>query len=484
MLFNSLEFLIFFPIVSILYFLIPHRFRWVLLLIASYIFYMFWRPIFILLIILSTLIDYLAALGMEKHELNSRGRKAFLTLSLISNLGLLFLFKYFNFFSDVLSIITGNNFNVIALVLPMGISFYTFQTLSYSIDVYKGDRASERHLGYFALYVTFFPQLVAGPIERSTKLLPELKKINKYEYTRVVEGLKKMTWGFFKKLVIADNLAIAVNHVYGDVNNMSGLTLLIATIFFAYQIYCDFSGYSDIAIGSAKIMGIDLMENFKRPYFSRSIREFWSRWHISLSTWFRDYLYKPLGGSRKGILRTTINVATVFIISGLWHGAAFTFIVWGAIHGIYQIYENLTLKTRFKIWEKLKLNNSLIQTFIQWFTTMSVVLLSWIFFRANNLTDAINITTRIFNDIVSLNIFSNVSSMIGRTNIGLTRLIVVFIAVLILELSQYLDENWNFDLLNLPFRFKKIRWLAYYLIIFWILLFGAFGQSEFIYFQF
>jgi D-alanyl-lipoteichoic acid acyltransferase DltB (MBOAT superfamily) len=445
---------------------------------------MYWRPIFIFLIIVSTFIDYFAARGMEKFPLKSKGRKTFLVFSLLSNLGILFLFKYFNFFSEIIQLITNNNFNVLSLILPMGISFYTFQTLSYSIDVYRGERSAEKHLGYFALYVTFFPQLVAGPIERSTKLLPELKKINKYEYARVVEGLKKMTWGFFKKLVIADNLAIAVNHVYGDVYNMSGLTLLIATLFFAYQIYCDFSGYSDIAIGTAKIMGIELMENFKRPYLAKNLKQFWSRWHISLSTWFRDYLYIPIGGSRKGKTRTLFNVLIVFVISGLWHGAAFNFIIWGAIHGIYQIYENLTLRIRSAIWNKLHLSGTSIQWIIQWLVTMTVVLISWIFFRAQNLQDASFVLSRIFNDIISLELVSNISQMVGRTNIGLIRLIVVFFSIILLEISQVLEEKLDFDILNLPSKFILSRWLIYYIVLFSIILFGFFGQSEFIYFQF
>lgn len=484
MLFNSLEFLIFFPVVTILYFILPHKLRWVLLLLASYIFYMFWRPIFIFLILISTIIDYISGRMMDRFELGSKPRKLFLLFSLTSNLGILFLFKYFNFFAESWAIITGNNFNALALILPMGISFYTFQTLSYSIDVYRGHRKSEKHLGYFALYVTFFPQLVAGPIERSTKLLPELKKVNKYDYIRVVSGLKRMTWGFFKKLVIADNLAIAVNHVYGDVGNMLALTLLIATVFFAYQIYCDFSGYSDIAIGTAKIMGIDLMENFKRPYFAKSIKEFWSRWHISLSTWFRDYLYIPLGGSRISKARTYVNVFLVFLISGLWHGAAWTFVIWGAIHGSYQMYESATLRLRSNLWKKIKLDNTIIQFLVKWFVTMGVVLLSWIFFRANSVQDAFTVLNTIINSILNLSIISNIPASVRATGIGLHRLIVVFGAIIVLEINNLIEENRGYGVLDI-FRMKPIlRWIVYYVIVFCIILFGKFGQAEFIYFQF
>ena len=454
------------------------------MLLASYIFYMFWRPIFIFLILISTIIDYISGRMMDRFELGSKPRKLFLLFSLTSNLGILFLFKYFNFFAESWAIITGNNFNALALILPMGISFYTFQTLSYSIDVYRGHRKSEKHLGYFALYVTFFPQLVAGPIERSTKLLPELKKVNKYDYIRVVSGLKRMTWGFFKKLVIADNLAIAVNHVYGDVGNMLALTLLIATVFFAYQIYCDFSGYSDIAIGTAKIMGIDLMENFKRPYFAKSIKEFWSRWHISLSTWFRDYLYIPLGGSRISKARTYVNVFLVFLISGLWHGAAWTFVIWGAIHGSYQMYESATLRLRSNLWKKIKLDNTIIQFLVKWFVTMGVVLLSWIFFRANSVQDAFTVLNTIINSILNLSIISNIPASVRATGIGLHRLIVVFGAIIVLEINNLIEENRGYGVLDI-FRMKPIlRWIVYYVIVFCIILFGKFGQAEFIYFQF
>jgi len=301
MLFNSLEFLIFLPIVIIVYYILPHKFRWVLLLAASYYFYMAWNPKYIVLIVISTLVDYFAAILMEKQK-NKARRKVFLLISLFANLGLLFLFKYFNFANGTM----GRIFNLFAdkpypigslsLLLPIGISFYTFQTLSYTIDVYRGTRKPERHFGYFALFVTFFPQLVAGPIERSDRLIPQLKIKHKLNYNSTVEALLRIAWGFFKKVVIADRIAVIVNSVYNDLGSFSSIHYIIATVGFAIQIYCDFSAYSDIAIGSAKILGINLMENFKMPYFSASISEFWSRWHISLSTWFKDYLYIPLGG--------------------------------------------------------------------------------------------------------------------------------------------------------------------------------------------
>ena len=331
MFFNSLEFAVFFPIVVGLYLLTPERFRWTLLLAASYYFYAAWKAEYLILILVSTLIDYTVALRMEKAS-NPAKRRSWLIVSLCSNLGILFSFKYFNFFNDSVRTVF-DQFNIFydvpafEVLLPVGISFYTFQTLSYTIDVYRGQRPAERHIGIFALYVAFFPQLVAGPIERSTRLLPQFFKKVELTYERTVDGLRLMLWGFFKKLVIADRVGAYVDVVYASPDDHSGMTVLIATYFFAFQIFCDFSGYSDIAIGSARILGYDLMDNFRRPYFSKSISEFWRRWHISLSTWFRDYVYIPLGGNRVVKWRWYYNLMVVFVVSGLWHGANWTFVV-------------------------------------------------------------------------------------------------------------------------------------------------------------
>jgi alginate O-acetyltransferase complex protein AlgI len=480
MLFNSLHFLLFFPIVTLVYYLVPHRFRWILLLAASYYFYMVWRPIYAVLIVGSTLVDYIAAIQMSK---TNRGgvRKLYLICSLFANLGILFIFKYSGFFIDTINAFSANDYDVIYLLLPMGISFYTFQTLSYTIDVYRKQRDPEYHLGYFALYVTFFPQLVAGPIERSDRLIPQLRKEQTFDYGRTVEGLQRMVWGFFKKVVIADNLAVAVNHVYGNVEEMSGLTLLIATGFFAYQIYCDFSGYSDIAIGSAKILGIDLMENFKRPYFSTSIKEFWSRWHISLSTWFRDYVYIPLGGSKKGSVRTYVNVLIVFLISGLWHGASWMFVIWGAIHGLYQLYEKATLNIRDRLWKSSKLDGTRIQWSVKWFFTMSVVIFSWIFFRSQNTDDASIIIRQIINiDNISMNYLI---SALTSTYIDRLRFMIVVISIIIMETVEWFMSLKNRNLNRKIY--KLINSFEFYsIIIFIIIVFGAFGRQEFIYFQF
>ena len=476
MLFNSLHFLIFFPIVAVIYYLIPQKYRWILLLISSYYFYMVWRPIYILLIIISTLIDYSAAIYIEKAQ-KTNTKRLLLGLSLLTNLGILFTFKYLGFFTEFLNLFRQENFDVIYLLLPMGISFYTFQTLSYTIDVYREQRKPENHLGYFALYVTFFPQLVAGPIERSDRLIPQFKKTISLDPKNIEEGIYRMSWGFFKKVLIADNLAIAVNHVYGNLDSMSGFTIIIATLFFAYQIYLDFSGYSDIAIGGAKVLGIDLMENFRRPYFANSIRDFWSRWHISLTSWFKDYVYIPLGGSKKGRIRTYINIFIVFLISGLWHGASIMFIIWGLIHGFSQLIERATGPFFNRIWIKLKLEKSKTRYLIQWVFTMLIVVVSWIFFRAENLTDIQLIFDSIQNSLFNEFSFSQIYSGLTATSIDKYRFYVVVIAIGVLELIQFSQEN---EIIL----FQKWRPVFYGIIIWATIIFGSFGLNEFIYFQF
>ena len=340
MLFNSLSYAIFLPLVFIIYWLLPNKYRWILLLIASYYFYMSWNAKYVFLIFITTFTSYLCAILTEK---NREHKKLILTITLIVCLGILFVFKYFNFFFESINYLLGNKLHSISLnlLLPVGISFYTFQTLSYCIDVYRGDIKAEKHFGYYATFVSFFPQLVAGPIERPDNLLPQLRKEKEFDYNKAVYGLKLMTVGFFKKIVVADNLAYYVDMVYNDLSYYQGFALVLAAFFFTIQIYCDFSGYSDIAKGSAKLLNIDLMDNFKTPYFSTTIKEFWSRWHISLSSWFKDYVYIPLGGNRCSKLRHYFNLLATFLVSGLWHGANITFVIWGGIHGLLQILEDI-----------------------------------------------------------------------------------------------------------------------------------------------
>lgn len=494
MLFNSVSFAIFFPIVVIAYFLIPQKYRWIFLLGASYWFYMSWRLEYILLIIASTLIDYFAGIQMGKTYDKNR-RKKYLILSLITNLGLLFAFKYFNFFNDSIRTVF-NTFSITyfipesRLLLPVGISFYTFQTLSYTIDVYKGKKEPERHLGIFALYVSFFPQLVAGPIERSTRLLPQFFEKQSVNYERITDGLKLMLWGYFKKLVIADRVAVIVNQVYNNPNSYEGMPFIIATVLFAFQIYCDFSGYSDIAIGSAQVLGFRLMDNFNRPYYSKSIGEFWKRWHISLSTWFKDYVYIPLGGNRVPKWRQYINLFVTFLVSGLWHGANWTFVFWGGLNGFYVTMENLTepLKRRFEkafhVHKYRKLYNAfrLIITFL-------LTCFAWIFFRANSMGDAFYILSHMFTGtgLFFKSLFTlNFPALLGTfdfTNLPNDEILLSFISIIFMEIVHMMQRHGS---IRHMLRDKPIylRWGLTYVLILYILIFGVFYGTGFIYFQF
>jgi D-alanyl-lipoteichoic acid acyltransferase DltB (MBOAT superfamily) len=443
---------------------------------------MAWKPEYVFLIICSTLIAYYTAIQMGKNRIKSIKRK-YLLISLLTNLGILFAFKYFNFFNASTREIF-NYFNIFYdvpmfnVLLPVGISFYTFQTLSYSIDVYKEKREPEKHIGIFALYVAFFPQLVAGPIERSTRLLPQFKKAYTPNYERITNGLKLMVWGFFKKVVIADRLAVAVNQIYNNPTEYTGVPLILATYFFAFQIYCDFSGYSDIAIGSAQIMGFKLMDNFKRPYLSKSVSEFWKRWHISLSSWFRDYLYIPLGGSRVAKFRLYINLMIVFLVSGLWHGANWTFIVWGALHGFYLVFSIWTKSTRAKLNKLLNFQpSSTLLNLMKIFFTFHLVIFAWIFFRANTLSDAYYIITHLFKGIEF--------KITGYgLSIGTFEFTVAIFAIFLMEIIQYTQEKIQIRLW-LAGRSLLFRWASYYMMTIVILIFGYFeSNTDFIYFQF
>jgi len=486
MLFNSLEFLIFFPIVFILYYLLPHKNRWFLLLIASYFFYGYWKVEYLLLILFSTIVDYFAGLRMAKLT-DKKKKKTWLYLSLLSNLGLLIAFKYLDFFTESLNNSLSfagieNKIPVFSLLLPVGISFYTFQTLSYTIDIYNGKLQPEKHFGKFALFVSFFPQLVAGPIERARYLLPQFRKKIYFEWTSFVSGCRLMLWGMFKKVVIADRLALTVNEVYNNCELYDGFTIVIATIFFAIQIYCDFSGYSDIAIGAARTMGFDLMTNFKTPYFSKSIREFWQRWHISLSTWFRDYVYIPLGGSRVVKWKWYYNLFLTFLISGLWHGAAWTFVIWGALHGIYLVFALWNpIRARFRSF--LFLNENVILTkFYDVGTVFILVCISWIFFRANTVSDAFTILKKVITfseysfEQLSLSFFqTSVNPSVYSIDLALS-----WLWIFSLPLIEWgFTTKLKFD--RLP---NYIRISIYILGISLILLTGNFGSNTFIYFQF
>ena len=472
MLFNSFSFFVFFPIVTFFYFLLPHRLRWIFLLFVSCVFYMSFIPAYILILAFLILVDYTAARYIENAQ-GSR-RKAGLLLSIFATCLILCIFKYFDFINSNLSAIA-HFFNiqyptqVLKLILPIGLSFHTFQSLSYVIDVYRGKAKAERHLGIYALYVMFYPQLVAGPIERPGHLLPQFRQVHLFEYQRVTDGLKLMAWGLFKKMVVADQLAPYVNAVYQDPRGADGSVLILVTVFFAFQIYGDFSGYTDIARGSAKVMGFNLMENFRRPYFSTSVGEFWRRWHISLSSWFRDYVYVSLGGNRLSRPRLYLNIFLTFLLSGLWHGANWTFVVWGALNGFYLIFSHLTRPVREKMVSVLGLNKvPLLHQLLQMTITFCLITFAWIFFRAQSLDDAFYIITHLFKaEPYALD----------------SKIYLVLFFILIMEAVHILQEKGRARemLTQQPF---ILRWALYYLLVFLILLSGVFEQRNFIYFQF
>jgi len=477
MLFNSFQYLLFFPIVCLLYFSCPFRLRQGLLLLASYYFYMCWRWEYVLLIIVQTEINFLGVLQMEKAK-SLAGKKIRLVVVLVLTLAILGFFKYYNFANDSLRSLFGflgapYHIPHLDILLPIGVSFHTFQVLSYTIDVYRGRIPVERSFTKFALFVSFFPLLVAGPIERANRLLPQLDRQNHLDVARLSSGLKLMLWGFFKKVVIADRLAEYVNQIYPHPADYSGATLALATYCFAFQIYCDFSGYTDIAIGSARVLGYDLMQNFNLPYLARSISDFWQRWHISLSTWFRDYVYIPLGGSRVSSSRWAFNIVAVFAISGLWHGARWTFVIWGALHGFYYLLEKflgLYCRAAFDLLRVPEKVRALVQVII----TFHLVLLGWIFFRAGSLHDALLIVSRICTDLAGpLYLgFSSVATLLG---LGLVLMLVC------IQLLQYRNRlPLYFSRVNLPL---PLRWSGYLGMLLGIAMFGKSGNG-FFYFQF
>ncbi len=480
MLFNSIDFAIFIPIVFFLYWFVANRSlkvqNW-LLLFASYLFYGWWDWRFLSLIIFSTLVDYFIGLGLSKQNLVLK-RKLLVVLSVITNLGLLGFFKYYNFFLDNLveaytffgSEINARSLNII---LPVGISFYTFQTLSYTIDIYRRKLEPTTNFIAFASFVTFFPQLVAGPIERATNLLPQFFKKRELHYADAVNGLRQVLWGLFKKIVIADNSAMFANEIFNNSEVYGGSTLLLGTFFFAIQIYGDFSGYSDIAIGTARLFGFSLMRNFAFPYFSRDIAEFWRRWHISLSTWFRDYLYIPLGGSKGGLLMKVRNTFVIFLVSGFWHGANWTFIIWGALNALYflplllrnQNRDNLDIVAEGRLLPSLKDFSKILLTF-------SLTLLAWVFFRAASVSDAISILNTIFS-----------SSLFAMPQVPLRALLILGL-ITVFMIIEWLGREQQYAIESVNVNFSKpARWAVYYSIVFLIFIFAGKGQT-FIYFQF
>lgn len=488
MLFNSLEFPLFLFVVCLGYFALPPAKRWMLLLSASYFFYMYWRADYAILLVISTVVDFEAAKRIADSP--SKVRKRFwLCVSLSSNLGMLFYFKYYNFLAGSLNTLFGAFHQPAALpysdfLLPVGISFYTFQTMSYVIDVFLGRMPAERHLGYFALFVSYFPQLVAGPIERADRLLPQLRTAHRFDYVHAVEGLRLILWGLFKKVVVADRIAPIVEAVYSDPAGNAGPACLLASILFGFQILCDFSGYSDIALGSARLMGINLMQNFRQPYRATSLRDFWQRWHISLSTWFRDYVYVPLGGNRGSRGRTYRNLLVVFLISGVWHGAAWTFVIWGALHGVLLVAEHALAPVRSAAARLSGLaRRPRICTALGMVTTFLLVNVTWVFFRAKSVPDAITLMGRLpqgWRDLASWAQAASLIKQLGTTpaELGIT---LVSLAVF-LGLDQLIHSGRTVPLWR--GRHVAVRWACYSILLWWVFLFGQFANTPFLYFAF
>lgn len=477
MLFNSFEFLLFFPIVCVIYWLLPARFRNTFLLIASYYFYLSWKAIYGLLILFVSLVTWGGTrfFVVNKQEKN---KKIILISSILIVLGVLFVFKYANFLID-----TVNDFFLLFhvrmqipelyLLLPVGISFFTFQTIGYVIDVYRGDVKVEKDFFTYALFVSFFPQLVAGPIERARNLLPQFHKVHYFSTSQAVEGCRLILWGYFMKVIISDRLAVYVDSVYNNVSHHTGASLILASVLFAFQIYCDFGGYSNIAIGCAKIMGFNLMMNFKRPYLAVSVADFWRRWHISLSTWFKDYVYIPLGGNRCSKNRHYWNLLVTFIVSGIWHGANWTFLIWGGLNGLFQIVGKVFTPVRNKVLQNLRISEcSLLVKIYDVVVTFIFITFAWIFFRANNVNDAFLVVKRIFT--VPGKLFTN----------NIDSLVYGIGFVVLLVISDVLQEKNEGRHVLLDNKSLFVRYISYIGLTIIIIAFGVFDSAQFIYFQF
>ena len=495
--FNSINFMIFFPVVLALYFVIPKALRQIWLLAASYYFYMSWNARYALLIAASTLITYVSGIAIERYRDSGRtGRRLTVLFSCLGiNLGILLFFKYGNFLIASLDrglelLHMGSVDQRFYFLLPVGISFYTFQALGYTIDVYRGDVRAETNLIRYALFVSFFPQLVAGPIERSKNLLSQMQNIAEiklWNARRVTSGTILMIWGFFVKMVIADRAAVLVNTVFDNYRMYGSTELVLAAVFFALQIYCDFGSYSLIAIGAAKIMGFELMENFNTPYFACSIRDFWSRWHISLSTWFRDYLYIPLGGNRRGRVRKSVNIMIVFLASGLWHGADWSYVVWGGIHGAYQVIGDYLASFREKCIRKLRVNTACFSwKFLQTAVTFVLVVFAWIFFRADAIGDALQYIRRIWVRPTPWVLFNGEIFTLGLDRPEMNILFVAICMLGLVDLVRYRKKmTLDVFLMQQNLWFRGGIMIGLVVLIFVCGKYGVgFDPQQFIYFQF
>ena len=482
MLFNSFEFLLFLPIVFLLYWFVFRSRRWqnLLVVIASYVFYGWWDWRFLFLIAFTSLCSYGSGLLIERYEGRRRKQQMVSAANIVLNLGILGIFKYYNFFIENLDALCGTlgchlDWVTMQIILPVGISFYTFQALSYSIDVYQRKLPATHDVIEFFAYISFFPQLVAGPIERATNLLPQFQRPRQFDYAKAVDGCRQMLWGFLKKLVVADNCATVVNDYWGQYNELTGVTLFLIGVMFTFQIYCDFSGYSDIAIGCARLFGFNLMRNFNFPYFSRSIPEFWRRWHISLTTWFRDYIYFPLGGSRCDKWKIIRNVYIVWAISGLWHGADWTFVCWGVFHAtLLAIYNLLGINTKYNNVVAYGKWLPSVKELMQMALTFFLAVIGWIIFRAETMTQAVEYISRMF-----ATMFSDYHFTISYGR----KFLLYGILLLLVEWVQRDKQH----ALQLPergvLRYRVVRWVVYYLVLLIIATYTGEDQT-FIYFQF
>lgn len=484
MLFNTFSFLAFFTVVVVVYYLSPHRFRWLLLVGASLYFYATFNIGYVLLLLGVTLVVYLVGLALGTAQGPGR-RKSLLAVGVVAALVPLFVFKYFDFFAESIeALLPGGRSEGstallprLGLLLPVGLSFYTFSCVSYLADIYRGKLMPERHLGHFALYIAFFPKLLAGPIERATAFLPQLLRQVRFTPTGVALGLQLVLWGLFKKVVIADRLAAFVDTTYQTPAFVSPVALVIATYFYTFQIYCDFSGYSDIAIGAARVLGLNLMENFRRPYFARSVPEFWSRnrWHISLNAWFRDYLYIPLGGSRVSRPRFYFNILAVYMVSGLWHGAAWTFVIWGGLNGLFHLLSMAVVSLKQKVAKGVRLPAP-VGSFLGILVTFHLILVTWVFFRAASLSEAITILTRVVEAGPKLPTLFKAYPYTGEIYLS-----VALIGALLLV--EALDE-WQAFWEKLRTRPVYVRWAVYYALLIGLVVIGQWGQKQFVYMQF
>ena len=488
--FNSIHFLCFFPIVVLIYFLIPQKIKYIWLLVASYYFYMSWNPEYAILIAISTLITYLSGIFIEKTQKVSQ-KRLWVALSFISNLAILFYFKYFDFFLENLNRVV-SKFGVHTIskpfdvLLPVGISFYTFQALSYTMDVYRKEIKAEKNILKYALFVSFFPQLVAGPIERSKNLISQISQPHYFEIERVKNGLALMLWGFFMKLVLADRLAVIVDSIFDNYQSYGGFYIVLAIMFFGFQIYCDFGSYSNIAIGAAQVMGFNLMKNFEQPYLATSVTDFWRRWHVSLTSWFRDYMYIPLGGNRKGKLRKYINILLVFAVSGLWHGASWNFVFWGMLNGFYQVIGDLCKPIKAKINTLLRVDKTSFSCRVrETVITFILVDFAWTFFRAPSLGVALHMIKSAFAEFNPWIFFDGRIYKLGVDEKDFRVLILGLIVLLIADILNEKKIEFRTFLSKQEIWF---RWLFYIVAILVILLLGVYGPayqtSDFIYFQF